>query len=200
MAKNTINECLSDVRNFFLPQQDRFERLLDQTQAQLQILKQNQQLLMGLDNNCTGEYNLSNATKSDKLSNECQGEEHIDNTSSVLSNSERDDVGITMTNVSNMECIQDCPAKYQRINAISSLDRVPDTGKKYQEQTKRKWNMVGGSQRLVRTLVYQKSKKQRTKRKPMGQKRRSPACLMKALKPMKWRKSPFLRRLRRRKQ
>ena len=62
---------------------------------------------------------------------------------------ERDDVGIIMKNVSNMECIQDCQAKYQRINAISSLDRVPDTGKKYQEQTKRKWNMVGGSQRLV---------------------------------------------------
>ena len=59
MAKNTIKECLSDVRNFSLPQQDRFDRLLGQTQAQLQILKQNQQLLMGLDNNCTGEYNLS---------------------------------------------------------------------------------------------------------------------------------------------
>ena len=104
-----------------------------------------------------------------------------------------------MTNVSNMECIQDCQAKCQRINAVSSLDRVLDTGKKYQEQTKRKWNMVGGSQSLVRALAYQKSKKQRTKRKHMGQKRRSPACLMKTLKPMKWRKSPFLRRLRRRK-
>ena len=104
-----------------------------------------------------------------------------------------------MTNVSNMACIQDCQAKCQRINAVSSLDRVLDTGKKYQEQTKRIWNMVGGSQSLVRTLVYQKSKKQRTKRKQMGQKRGSPTCLMKTLKPMKWRKSPFLRRLRRRK-
>ena len=122
MAKNTIKECLSDVRNFSLPRQDRFDRLLDQTQVQLQILKQNQQLLMGLDNNCTGEYNLSNATNSDKLSNECQGEEHIDNTSSVLSNSvhgERDDVGIIMTNVSNMECIQDCQTKCQRINQLA---------------------------------------------------------------------------------
>ena len=33
----------------------------------------------------------------------------------------------------------------------------------------------------------------------MGQKWGSPACLMKTMKPMKWRKSPFLRRLRRRK-
>ena len=34
--------------------QDRFDRLLEQTQVQLQILKQNQQLLTGLDNKCTG--------------------------------------------------------------------------------------------------------------------------------------------------
>ena len=182
--------------------QDRFDRLLEQTQAQLQILKQNQQLLMGLDNRCTGEYSLSNATYSEQFSNEYEGEEHIDNTSSVLSNSvcgERDDVGIIMTNVSNMECMQDYQTKCQRINADSNLDRTLDTGKKYQEQKKRKSNLVGGSQSLLPTLVYQKSRKQRTKRKQIGQKRGSPACLMKTLKPIKWRKSPFLRRLRRRK-
>ena len=81
---------------------------------------------MGLDNNCTGEYSLSNATYSEQFSNECEGEEHIDNTSSVLLNivrGERDDVGIIMTNVSNMECMQDCQAKCQRINEVSSLDR-----------------------------------------------------------------------------
>ena len=116
----------------------------------------------------------------------------------MLSNSvrgERDDVDIIMTNVSNMECIQDCQAKCQRINAVSSSDRALEPGKKYQEQTKRKWNMIGGSQSLVRTLVYQQSRKQRTISKQMGQKRGSPACLMKTLKPMKRRKSPFLRRL-----
>ena len=157
---------------------------------------------MGLDNKCTGKYSLSNATNSEQFSNKYEAEEHIDNTSPVLSNSvrgERDDVGIIMTNVSNMECIQDCQAKCQRINVVSSLDRDLDTGKKYQEQKKRKWNMIDGSQSLVPTLVYQKSRKQRTKRKQMGQKRGSPPCLMKTLKPMKWRKSPFLRRLRRRK-
>ena len=49
----------------------------------------------------------------------------------MLSNSvrgERDDVGIIMANVSNMECIQDCQAKCQRINVVSRLDRVLDTG------------------------------------------------------------------------
>ena len=45
---------------------------------------------------------------------------------------------IIMTNVSNMECIQDCHAKCQRIYAVSSVDRALDTGKKYQEQKKRK--------------------------------------------------------------
>ena len=70
----------------------------------------------------------------------------------------------------NMEHIQDCQAKCQIINAVSSLDRALDTGNKYKEQKKRKWNMVVGSQSLVRTLVYQKSRKQRTKRKQMGQK------------------------------
>ena len=153
---------------------------------------------MGLDNKCTGEYSLSNATNSEQFSNQYEGEEHINNTSSVLSNSvrcERYDVDIIMTNVSNMECIQDCQAKCQRINAVSSLNRALDTGKKYQEQKKRKWNMVVGSQSLLRTLVCQKSRKQRTKRKQMGQKWGSPACLMKALRPMKWRKSPFLRRI-----
>ena len=60
--------------------QDRFDRLLEQTQAQLKILKQNQQLLMRLDNKCTGEYSLSNAINSDKFSNEYEGEEHIHNT------------------------------------------------------------------------------------------------------------------------
>ena len=120
----------------------------------------------------------------------------------MLSNSvhgECDDALIIMTNVSNMSCILGCQAKCQRINAVSSLDRALDTGKKYQEQNKRKWNMVGGSQSLVRTLVYQKSSKQRTKRKQMGQKLGSPACLIRTLKPMKWRKSPFLRSLRRQK-
>ena len=182
--------------------QDRFDRLLEQTQAQLHILKQNQQLLMGLDNKWTGEYSLSSATYSEQFSNEYEKEEHIDNTSSVLSNSlrgKRDDVGIIMTNASNIECKQNFQAKCQRINAVSSLDRALGTGKKYQEQNKRKWNMVVDAQSLARTLVYQKSVKQRTKRKQMGQKRRSPACLMKTLKPIKWRKSPFLRRLRRRK-
>ena len=157
---------------------------------------------MGLDNNCTGEYNLSNSTNSKQFSNEYEGEEHIDNTSSVLSNSvggERDEVGISMTNVSNMEGMQDCQAKCQRIKAVSSLDMALDTRKKYQEPKKSKWNMVVGSQSLVRTLVNQKSRKQRTKRKQMGQQRGSPTCLMKNLKPMKWRKSPFLRRLRGRK-
>ena len=183
--------------------QGRFDRLLEQTQAQLQILQENQRLLMGLDTKCTGEYSLSNATNSEQLSNGYDGEEHIDNTSSVLSNSvrgERDDVGIIMTNVSNMECMQDCQAKCQRINAVSRLDRALDTGKKYKELKKRKWNMIGGSQCLVRILVYQKSGKQRTKRKQMRQKWGSPACLMKTLKIMNWRKSQFLRRLRRRKQ
>ena len=158
--------------------------------------------MMGLDNKCTGEYSLSNATNLEQFSNEYEGEEHIGNASSRLSNSvrgERDDVGIIMKHVSNMECIQDCREKCQRINAVSNLDRALDTEKKYQEQKKRKLNMVGSSQSLVRTLVYQKSRKQRTKRKQMGQKRGSPVCLMKTLKPMKWRKSPFLRRLRRRK-
>ena len=104
---------------------------------------------MGLDNKCTGEYSLSNATNSEQFSNQYEGEEHNDNTLSVLSNSvrcERDDVGIIMTNVTNMECIQDCQAKCQRINAVSSLNRALETGKKYQEQKKRKWNMVVGSQ------------------------------------------------------
>ena len=158
--------------------QDRFDRLLNQTQAQLQILRQNQQLLMGLDNKCTREYSLSNATNSDQFSNEYEGEDYLGNTSSVLSNSvrgERDDVGIIMTNDSNRESIQDCRTKCQRINAVSSLDRALDTGKKYQEQKKRKWNMVGGSQSLVRTLVYRISRKQRTKRKQMGQKLGSPS-------------------------
>ena len=80
---------------------------------------------------------------------------------------------------------RDCQAKCQRRNAVSSLDRALDTGKKYKELKKRKWNMIGGSQCLVRTLVYQKSGKQRTKRKQMGQKQGSHACLMKTLKPMK---------------
>ena len=137
---------------------------------------------MGLVNKCTGEYSLSNATNSKQFSNGYDGEECIDNTSSVLSNSvrgERDDAGIIMTNVSNMECMQDCQAKCQRINAVSSLDMALDTRKKYQESKKSKWNMVVGSQSLVRTLVNQKSRKQRTKRKQMGQQRGSPACLMK---------------------
>ena len=116
--------------------QGRFDRLLEQTQVQLQTLQENQQLLMGLDTKCIGEYSLSNATNSEQLSKGYKGEEHIDNTSSVPSNSvrgERDDVGIIMTNVSNMEYMQDCQAKCQRLNAASSLDRALDTGKKYKE-------------------------------------------------------------------
>ena len=95
---------------------------------------------MGLDNKSTGEYSLSNANNSEQFSNEYEEEENIDNTSSVLSNSvhgERDDVGIIMTNVSNIECIQNCQAKCQIINAVSSLNSALDTGKKYQEQNKR---------------------------------------------------------------
>ena len=122
---------------------------------------------MGLDNKCTGEYILSTSTNSKQFSNEYEGEEHIDNTSSVLSNSVRGEreVGISMTNVSNRECIQDCQAKCQRIKAVSCLDMALDTRKKYQEPKKSKWNMVEGSQSLVLTLVYQKSRRQRAKRK-----------------------------------